>query len=171
MRVDPDLRLWRVLDREELPPILRQWIIARAPRLAIVSSAPDVKLAADSLARSFFETPPQVTNAAAIKAAREPTLLAGLHPDVDAALAALGLPPRPAEVDARGSAQVWTIAATAATPPVAVVSARDAEALTALSRPLPHYGSQSYLVFDGAQAIARGVWPASAPLVAVRREP
>jgi len=25
---------------------------------------------------------------------------------------------------------------------------------------LPHYGRQSYLVFDGARAVERGVWPA-----------
>jgi aminopeptidase N len=50
-----------------------------------------------------------------------------------------------------------------------VISARDADALKALARPLPHYGSQSYLAFDGAQMIARGVWPATAPVIAVRR--
>ncbi len=33
VRLDPDLRVWRVLDRTQLPPILRQWVIARAPRL------------------------------------------------------------------------------------------------------------------------------------------
>ena len=34
VRLDPELRLWRALEREQLPPILRQWITARAPRLA-----------------------------------------------------------------------------------------------------------------------------------------
>jgi aminopeptidase N len=43
--------------------------------------------------------------------------------------------------------------------PIAVVSARDAGALRALLRPLPHYGSQSWLVFEGSRALARGVWP------------
>ena len=42
VRLDPELHVWRVLDREQLPPILRRWIIARAPRLAVVSNAADV---------------------------------------------------------------------------------------------------------------------------------
>ena len=44
-----------------------------------------------------------------------------------------------------------------------VVSARDTPSLQALQRPLPHYGRQSWLVFDGAKAIDRGVWPAETP--------
>ena len=83
----------------------------------------------------------------------------GLHPDVDAALARLGLPPRPAQVARDGSAQVWTIPRPPQATPIAVVSARDAEAIAALERPLPHYGAQSWLVFDGRKATARGVWP------------
>jgi len=42
---------------------------------------------------------------------------------------------------------------------LAIISAQDAASLEALIRPLPHYGRQSYLVFDGRQAIERGVWP------------
>jgi hypothetical protein len=41
-----------------------------------------------------------------------------------------------------------------------VVSAESAEALRALLRPLPHYGRQSYLIFDGGTVVERGVWPA-----------
>jgi aminopeptidase N len=40
-----------------------------------------------------------------------------------------------------------------------VVSAKDAEALSALSRPLPHYGRQSWLVFEGSKAVDKGIWP------------
>jgi len=62
-------------------------------------------------------------------------------------------------VAGRGTAQLWTIPRAAGDRPVAVVSARDAAALAALARPLPHYGAQSWLVFDGRRALARGVWP------------
>jgi len=41
-----------------------------------------------------------------------------------------------------------------------MVSVRDAPSLAALLRPLPHYGRESWLVFEGARAIERGVWPA-----------
>ncbi|MFN7087372.1 MAG: M1 family metallopeptidase [Burkholderiales bacterium] len=167
VRLDPELRLWRVLAREELPPILRQWIIARAPRLIIASADAEVAKAAQMLAQRFFEAPPQVIEAAWITENDEPALLIGLHDDVDAALARLGLPPRPALLAGRGSAQVWTVPDSKDGVPVAVVSARDAASLVALMRPLPHYGAQSYLAFDGSRAIERGVWPAPGRLIPV----
>src|SRR5690606_42075660 len=40
VRLDPDLRLWRLPDASQLPPILRQWIVARAPRLVIADALP-----------------------------------------------------------------------------------------------------------------------------------
>ena len=40
-------------------------------------------------------------------------------------------------------------------------------ALAALQRGLPHYGAQSWLVFDGGRAIAKGTWPASLPVTPV----
>ena len=52
-------------------------------------------------------------------------------------------------------------------PPLAIVSVRDAQALIELSRPLPHYGAQSYVVFEGAKAVVRGVWPSRPQTVAV----
>jgi hypothetical protein len=72
--------------------------------------------------------------------------------------------------DGRGTAEVWTIAQTGKGPPVAVISARDAASLAAVSRALPHYGAQSYLVFNGAQVIGRGVWPTRTPVVKVAKK-
>jgi hypothetical protein len=43
-----------------------------------------------------------------------------------------------------------------------VVSAQYAAALAALTRALPHLGAQSFIVFDGARPIERGVWPTKA---------
>jgi hypothetical protein len=167
VRLDPDLRVWRVLEREQLPPILRQWIIARAPRLVQVSSSGDVREAAALLAKRFLEIPPQAASQDALNHGAEPALLVGLHADVDAALTRAGLPPRPASLAGRGTAQVWTIARETG-PPVAVVSAKDADALRALLGPLPHYGAQSWLVFDDRRALDRGVWPAPGRLIAVQ---
>ncbi|WP_018992753.1 M1 family metallopeptidase [Aromatoleum toluclasticum] len=167
VRLDPQLQVWRVLAPEQLPPILRQWIGARAPRLALASAAPHVREAAAALAQRFFEAKPQTIAPSEITHGSEPVLLAGLHADVDEALARAGLPSRPERLAGRGSAQVWTVTDAAAAP-VAVVSVRDAQALQALLRPLPHYGAQSWLVFENARAVERGVWPASAHLVPVR---
>jgi hypothetical protein len=166
VRLDPELRVWRRLDRRQLPPILRQWIVARAPRLVQASAAPDVRAAAAALGARLCETPPVEVATGALAQGPEPALLMGLHADVDAALVRAGLPPRPAELAGRGSAQVWTIARDSGAA-VAVVSAADADAFAALQRPLPHYGAQSWLVFQGARALDRGIWPAIAPVVAV----
>ena len=172
IRLDPELRLWRVLDREELPPILRQWIIARAPRVAVVSPGAEVRRVAETLAKRFFEMPAKISSPADVAGGAEPALIVGLHRDVDAALSELGLPPRPATIGARGSAQVWTVddangRRTGA--PVAVVSVNDAASLEALARPLPHYGAQSYLILDGGRVIERGIWPAPGRVVRVTR--
>lgn len=167
VRLDPDLHLWRRLAAEQLPPILRQWIVARAPRLLPATATADGREAAVALARRLFETAPQTITPADLPRQTGPVLLAGLHADVDATLAAAGLPPRPASLAGRGSAQVWTIVDSSG-PPVAVVSATDAEALRALLRPLPHYGGQSWLLFDGGRVVERGVWPAPGRLIPVR---
>ena len=168
VRLDPDLRVWHLLDRQQLPPTLRQWILAHTPRLALASHAGDVRAAAEALAARLFETAPRIVALDDVAHGTDPVLLAGLHPDIDAALARAGLPPRPAQLAGHGSAQVWTINR-ADGAPVAVVSAQDADALRALLRPLPHYGAQSWLVFDGNHVAERGVWPAPGRLVAVRR--
>jgi hypothetical protein len=169
VRLDPELRVWRVLDRAQLPPILRQWIIARAPRWVQASEVEDVREAAVALAKRFFEIPPQPMSRDALNKGTEPVMLIGLHADVDTALADAGLPPCPASLAGQGSARVWTVARDTG-PPVAVVSAEDADALRALLAPLPHYGGQSWLVFDGRRALDRGVWPAPGRLIAVQIE-
>jgi aminopeptidase N len=53
VRLDPDLRLWHALDPQTLPPILRQWILARTPRYAVVSG--ELGAAAERLAQRLFE--------------------------------------------------------------------------------------------------------------------
>ena len=168
VRLDPQLRLWRVIAPQDLPPILRQWILARAPRIAVAGADSALREAAIALAARFFERTPLMVSPAQLDfSGEEPVVLAGRHAEIDAELARRGLPPRPALLAGRGSAQVWTIAAASGRSPVAVISARDAASLRALLRPLPHYGSQSYLAFDGARAIERGVWPAPDKLYAV----
>jgi aminopeptidase N len=167
VRVDPELRVWRMLDRGELPPILRQWIVARSPRLVIAAAGRDAWLAAHNVARGLFEAAAREVNVATILESQDPLLIAGLHVEVDALLAAHGLPGRPRVFDGRGSAEVWTIEPAGKGAPIAVVSARDAASLNATARALPHYGAQSYLVFNGSQVITRGVWPTQARVVRV----
>jgi hypothetical protein len=168
VRLDPELRVWRRPEDEQLPPILRQWILAEAPRLIIADEDDGAVLdAAMSLAGRFFERRPRLSPAAALRSGPDPVLLVGTDAAVDRVLAEAGLAPRPLLAEHEHSAQVWTVQA----PPgsaVAVVAARDAAALAALQRPLPHYGGQSWLLADGARVLARGVWDAPGRAVPVR---
>jgi hypothetical protein len=86
-------------------------------------------------------------------------LIIGETAGVEAQLRRLGLPPTPASLAGRGSARVWVVPRDGA-PAVAIVAAEDETALRALLRPLPHYGRQSFLVFEGSRLAGQGVWPA-----------
>jgi hypothetical protein len=134
-----------------------------------------VRIAAQALAQRFFETPAKQVNHIEAVRGPDPLLIIGLHREVDAVLSMLKLPGRPANLAGVGSAQVWTIrgenGGALIGVPIAVISARDAASLTTLLRPLPHYGAQSYLAFDGSRAIERGVWAAPGRLVSVTRSP
>ena len=169
LRLDPDIRVWRRLEAGNLPPILRRWIGADAPQVLNLGGAPGSAAAVDALAQRFFERAPGKLAQAGLARAlrgREPVLIAGTHAEVDRALAAAGLPARPAQLAGRGTAQVWTVQGAV---PLAVISADNAAALGALQRGLPHYGGQSWLVFDKGQVIQKGVWPASLPVIPVTR--
>jgi hypothetical protein len=162
--LDPQMQLFRRLSPAEAPPILRQAMLSLDAEMIVLSSDEGVKRAASELAAQLFERMPRDVPSNARSTAAT-IFVAGGHNEVDAWLAREGLPPRPAMLAARrGSAQVWMVPGSHdGSPPrataIAIVSARDAKALSDLLRPLPHYGRQSYLVFDGAQAIERGVWP------------
>ena len=64
----------------------------------------------------------------------------------------------PEQVAAKGSARVWS-GRDANQKAWAVIEAKDIQALKALGGPLPHHGRQSWLVFEGAKAIEKGIWP------------
>ena len=83
-------------------------------------------------------------------------LFRSLDKTVDAWLARHGLPPGPSARS--GTAQAWA-GRDAAGRPYAVIAGRDAAAIKALERGLPHYGRQSWLVFEGARMAEKGVWP------------
>jgi hypothetical protein len=98
-----------------------------------------------------------------------PVLLIGVHFAVDAWLAANDWPARPPEVGRNGSVMAWTVRRGDGAVAV-VISAVDAGSLAAATRPLPHYGRMSYLVFDGSEVVIKGVWPARPQTVTVRMQ-
>ena len=155
VQLDPDYRLWRRLEPALLPAILREVFVAPQAGLVVTATAPAVQAAARALAERVLDTAPTPLPASA-SGGTSPLLVVGTHADIDAWLAGRHLPAR--HEAARGSAQVWAGRDDAGRP-FAIVSARDGEALKALERGLPHYGRQSWLVFDGARAVDKGVWP------------
>ncbi len=152
--LDPELRLMRRLAAAEAPPILRDAMLAEHPTLITPTADAAVQAAAHELAARLLERAQKERTSAST------LLVAGLHSDIDAWLAGEAMAARPATLAAaRGSAQVWTARAGDGRM-VVLVSVRDAQSLAALVRPLPHYGRESYLVFEGARMIERGTWPA-----------
>lgn len=155
--LDPDLRLFRQLAPQEAMPILRDVMVHPATETLILSNKDDIRQLAATLAEKLQRRTPKIlTEASALSAA--PTMIIGLHADVERWLEAQALPPIPQAIAAKGSAQVWTVAQPDGAT-LAIVSATDTAALEALQRPLPHYGRQSYLAFDGRQVIEKGIWP------------
>ncbi|MEN9481461.1 MAG: hypothetical protein RLZZ298_2856 [Pseudomonadota bacterium] len=172
LRLDPEIRVWRRLEASQLPPILRQWMAASAPQLVNVARSAEANLAVNALSERFFEIKPKLHGADRLTAAlngKNPILLAGTHAEIDQALASAGLPARPANLSRAGSAQVWTVPGKAFQ--LAIISSQDAAALNALQRGQPHYGGQSWLIFEQGRAINKGIWPASIPEITVTSAP
>jgi hypothetical protein len=162
--LDPQARVFRRLAPGEAPPILRQAILDPTT----VTVLEGTSTTGESLARRLAEHPLRLHPMTAAPPT-QPMLLVGLAPEVDRYLARHNLPRRPPELDAAAgtaTAWVWTTERRGGTP-LTVVAARDEAALAALARPLPHYGRQSWLVFNGPTAIARGVWPSRPQRIAL----
>ena len=149
---DPDFRVWRRVEPAVFPPILREVFVA--PQAGLIVTDGELRPVAESLSRRVLDAKP--ASVANVLPARDPLLVIGLERSVDAWLAAQGWSARPSP--ARGTAQVWAARDPLGRPYV-IVSAHDAAALAALQRGLPHYGKQSWLVFEGARAAEKGVWP------------
>ena len=163
--LDPDLRLFRQLAPNEAPPILREVMVNSATQTILLSDTAEVRKIAEILASKLQDRVPRFI-AASQQLSETPTLIIGLQQDVDAWLTARNLPPRPDEISGKGTAQAWTLAR-ADGASLAIISAKDAASLEALIRPLPHYGRQSYITFDGRQAIEKGIWPMQVQQVVV----
>lgn len=161
VELDPEFRLWRRLDPVTLPPILREVFIAPQAGLVLADEEAAWQTAARQLAGRALDHPPRTLPPQDTPPADLPLLILGSQAAVERTLNRLGLPPAPRDLLGQGSAQVWA-GRDANGRPYAVVRADSAEALAALERALPHYGRQSWLVFEAAQVRAKGTWPARA---------
>lgn len=156
LSLDPALQSFRQLAPGEAPPILRQAMLDPATRVVLAGA----EEAGEALAGRLLEHPVRLAGDAPA-GQPGPLLLIGLEAQVAEWLALHAPSATPPEPGLDGDARVWTHARPGAAPLI-IVSARDAPALRALMRPLPHYGRQSWLVFEQGRALQRGVWPARA---------
>jgi hypothetical protein len=164
--LDPEFRLFRRLGRHEAQPILRDVMVNSKTATIIAGGDAAFAAAAASLAQQLMDYPAKPVN---LPQGDAPVLLIGVHFAVDAWLAANGWPARPPEVGRNGSVQAWSVRRGDGTVAV-VISAVDAGSLAAATRPLPHYGRMSYLVFDGSEVVIKGVWPTQPQTVTVRMQ-
>ena len=163
--LDPDLRLFRQLASGEAPPILREVMVNQTTETVLLPKSGAVLNVAKNLA-SKLQNRSLKMNTSTDKLPAVPMLVIGLQQQVDAWLIANNLPVRPESVANKGSAQAWTFSRPNGST-LAIVSARDSASLEALIRPLPHYGRQSYVIFDGRKMIEQGAWPIQVQTVAV----
>ena len=115
------------------------------------------RAAARDVAARLLEREPELAESRAPLPPR-PALVVGTTTEVAALLAQAGEPGPPASLAGRGTARIWA-AWRAGGMALVVVAGDDAAALRAVAAPLPHYGSQSFVVFDAARAVDRGLWP------------
>ncbi len=168
LAVDPEFDLFRRLAAAEAPPILRDVTYDAGAAVVVAAAADGARKAALELARALLGSAPRLVESPAA-AGSAPLLIVGVDAEVAAALADASLPPVPPMLAGRGTARVW--AARAGDRALAVVMASSPAALAALARRLPHYGRQGYLVFDGAEVVERGGWPAAGGPLRVRLDP
>jgi hypothetical protein len=164
LHLDPAHDLFRRLLPGEAPPILRDVTLATDAVTVIAASDQAMSRVARQLAERLLDTPVRLTSDASAPFEAAPLLIIGATQEVEAILTRRGLGSIPDNLVGRGTSRVWT-GSQSDNRPLLVVAADGIQALQALLQPLPHYGSKSYLVFDGRRAIENGIWPVtSSPL-------
>jgi hypothetical protein len=157
--IDQRHDLFRSLAEGEAPPILRDVTLATDTLTIVAVNGSDLaREAAQSLAERTLDTGVQLANIDDDAIETAPLMLIGLKPDMPDMLSRAGIEPAPDHLNVESTARSW-VANRENAPPALVVEAEDVEALKALIRPLPHYGRQSFLVFNGSKVTTKGVWP------------
>jgi aminopeptidase N len=165
VELDPEFQVLRRLAPKEAPPILREAMIDPGATYLVLDDDPQWQSAAQRLSAALLDAAPRALGRDA-PLPGESVVVFGSHGAIERWLAAKGLPPRREELQGKGSGEAWVVGRVGMKP-ILLVSARDAQALSMLERPLPHYGRESYVSFDGARAGERGVWPAQPQRIAV----
>jgi len=161
--VDPGFDLFRRLAPAEAPAVLRD--ITLDPSAAVILATEDTSgtEAARALAGRLIDGTPSFVDADISVADDRTLMIIGTGTGIDDALKTFDLGTTPDVVAGNGTStsRVWTGRRRGGAP-FAVIAGDDAEALSALVRPLPHYRRIGYAAFDGAKITTRGTWPPGA---------
>jgi aminopeptidase N len=157
-QADPDSDVFRRLHQDETPPILRDVTLDPETRTLIASNDADFTEAARSLASRLMDTQPRFDSLDAEQRPGNSLLLITTNDRLTEDLKLLGLERPSGLPKVAYSAEVWT-SRRADGAAVLVVSAANADDLKSLLRPLPHYGGQSFVLFEAGRALSRGIWP------------
>ena len=163
--VDPDFDIFRRLDAEEAPPIIRD-ITLNAETVVIFTGADkEMERVSRELANRLLDNLPNFAAASLKTLPKAPLMIIGPTEGIQRFLHKNNLPDTPKTLKTRGTARIWAAQRSDcmnASRPLLVIEANNIQALRDLFRPLPHYGRRGYLVFEGRKAIDSGVWPAQA---------
>jgi len=161
--IDPGFDLFRRMAPAEAPAVLRD--VTLDPSAAVVLATEDASgtEAARALAGRLIDGTPAFVDAGASVTADRTLMIIGTGAGIDDALKAYDLGAVPDAVAGTGTstARVWTGRRSGGAP-FAVIAADDAEAVSALVRPLPHYRRIGYAAFVGTKILTRGTWPPGA---------
>lgn len=152
VQVDPKQQVFRRLVAGELSPVLRDLMLAERVQAIPLDLDPEGLAAAETLLASLLPSARPV--AAQDWDRRAPAVVLGMGEPAQLARR-LGLPEPQLPAT---PATAWAWMSQGAGAPTLLIAARDAEALRALARPLPHYGRESWFVFSGGSVIQRGSW-------------
>jgi aminopeptidase N len=181
VELDPDLRLWRRLDARDVPPIFREVFISPRSEVFLAAKLLEWQAPATALASRLLDAQArEVAEADLLASPQVPALVIGDAEGIGGLLTRLGMagvpgvlvqaslsdPGGPRRV--KGSARAWTARAPSGKT-YAFVTADSPEALAALQRAMPHYGRQSWLVFQEGRVIEQGAWPVTPQTLSLER--
>ena len=177
VELDPEFRLWRRLNPLAVPPIFREVFISQRTDVFLANAGAEWASPAAALASRLLDAQArQVSEAELLSSSPDvPALVMGDHDSIVQLLPRLGLQGlpdvltqnAPNQQRAKGSAQAWT-ARSPDGKTFAFVMADNPAALSALQRSLPHYGRQSWLVFEEGRVIGQGAWPVPPQTLAIK---
>ena len=152
--------MFRHLLAGEAPPIARDVLLDRGTKTYVLHEDGPSRESALKLARRMLGAKPALLDAGDSPPQDAPVLVFGSPDQITGFVSRFDLPERPSKIAGQGTGRSW-VARRNGGKAVLFVEADGPEALQALMRPLPHYRSKSFVVFDGSRAVDKGVWPSA----------